>query len=252
MPIWPAPEAAWYDATTSSRSTYSRCSAPIATIIDSVVQFGLAMMPRGRCWIWSGVDLGHDQRHVGVHPERAGVVHHDGTAGGRDRRPLGRDLVGHVEHGDVHAVEDLRGQLDDGELLAAYGEGLARGAGRRDEPDLAPHVLARGEQLAHDACRRRRSHRRRPGSGDRSSPTARCRRRRRPRLSPPSSNASCTARTAASRSVSRHTTETRISDVEIISMLTPAWAMAPKNLAATPGCERMPAPTSDTLPMWSS
>ena len=44
----------------------------------------------------------------------------------------------------------------------------------------------------------------------------------------------------------------RISDVEIISMLTPASAIAAKNVAVTPGCERMPAPISDTFPIWSS
>jgi hypothetical protein len=68
----------------------------------------------------------------------------------------------------------------------------------------------------------------------------------------PRSNASWTARTATSRSVSRQITEIRISDVEIISTLTPASASAEKKIAATPGCERMPAPTSDSLPMWSS
>jgi hypothetical protein len=52
--------------------------------------------------------------------------------------------------------------------------------------------------------------------------------------------------------VSRHTTETRISEVEIISMLTPASPMHAKNDAATPGWDRMPAPISDTLPTWSS
>ena len=65
--------------------------------------------------------------------------------------------------------------------------------------------------------------------------------------SAPRSNASCTARTAMSTSVSRHTTEMRISEVVISSMLTPASASAPKNVADTPGCERMPAPTSDDL-----
>ena len=59
-------------------SPNSACSAPIATIIDSVVQFGLEMMPRGRSRAACGVHLGHDQRHVRVHPEGTGVV---------DRRP---------------------------------------------------------------------------------------------------------------------------------------------------------------------
>ena len=39
---------------------------------------------------------------------------------------------------------------------------------------------------------------------------------------------------------------------EMISTFTPASASAPKNRADTPGCDRMPAPMSDTLPMWSS
>ena len=62
----------------------------------------------------------------------------------------------------------------------------------------------------------------------------------------------CAAVTAASTRSSSTTTEIRISDVEIISMFTPASASAAKNFADTPGCERMPAPTSDTLPIWSS
>ena len=106
----PAPDAAWYDATTSSRRPYARCSAPSATIIDSVVQFGLPMMPLGRVGRGGGVDLGHDERDVGVHPEGAGVVDRDGAARGGDRRPLRGDLVGDVEHRDVDAVEDLRRQ----------------------------------------------------------------------------------------------------------------------------------------------
>ena len=48
MPGRPAPDAAWYDATTSASSPNSRCSAPITAIIDSVVQLGLAMIPLGR------------------------------------------------------------------------------------------------------------------------------------------------------------------------------------------------------------
>ena len=60
------------------------------------------------------------------------------------------------------------------------------------------------------------------------------------------------ARTASSTWASLTTTEMRISEVEIISMFTPAEARAAKNFAVMPGCERMPAPMSDTLPMWSS
>ena len=60
------------------------------------------------------------------------------------------------------------------------------------------------------------------------------------------------ARTASSTWASSTITEIRISEVEIISMLTPAEASAAKNFAVMPGCERMPAPISETLPIWSS
>ena len=44
----------------------------------------------------------------------------------------------------------------------------------------------------------------------------------------------------------------RISEVEIISMLTPASARAVKNVALMPGALRMPAPMTETLPTLSS
>jgi len=44
----------------------------------------------------------------------------------------------------------------------------------------------------------------------------------------------------------------RISEVEISSMLTPTSASASQKVAVTPGWLRMPAPISETLPMWSS
>ena len=81
----------------------------------------------------------------------------------------------------------------------------------------------------------------------------RSRRRRRPRpRSESRSNAVWVAGTAASTCASSTITEIRISEVEIISMLVPALASAAKNFAVMPGCERMPAPISDTLPIWSS
>src|SRR5262249_1278304 len=145
-------------------------------------------------------------------------------------------------------------QLLDGQLLVAHLKGAPRRTGGGDQSDLAPHILPGGQQLAHDgADRAGRAHHRQA----RQIPLAHLCYLPVPAYttaswSPPSSNASCTARTAASRSVSRHTTDTRISDVEIISMLTPASARAAKNLAATPGWDLIPAPMSDTLPTWSS
>ncbi|CAM5714795.1 hypothetical protein STENM223S_11726 [Streptomyces tendae] len=61
-PSRPAPLTAWYEETTSSRRPNSACSAPSVTIMDSVVQFGLATMPRGRirsvCGLTSGTTSG--------------------------------------------------------------------------------------------------------------------------------------------------------------------------------------------------
>jgi len=59
-------------------------------------------------------------------------------------------------------------------------------------------------------------------------------------------------RTAASTSFSSTITEMRISEVEIMPMLTPAEAMAAKNFDVMPGWERMPAPINEILPILSS
>ncbi|MCY1179091.1 hypothetical protein D9M73_194720 [compost metagenome] len=57
----------------------------------------------------------------------------------------------------------------------------------------------------------------------------------------------CRARTASSRYFSSITTETLISDVEIIWMLMVSLASASNMRLATPAWERMPTPTIDTL-----
>src|SRR5690606_37714871 len=68
----------------------------------------------------------------------------------------------------------------------------------------------------------------------------------------PNSKASWRTRTASSTRSSRMTQEMRIVDVEIISTLMFAVANAWNTLAATPGCDFIPAPTSDTLAISSS
>jgi hypothetical protein len=50
----------------------------------------------------------------------------------------------------------------------------------------------------------------------------------------------------------RQSTDIRISEVFMVSMLIPALESASQNVAVTPGCERMPAPTSDTFPTSAS
>jgi hypothetical protein len=78
------------------------------------------------------------------------------------------------------------------------------------------------------------------GVDGRPRPRRRARRRRAPR-----------ARRSGT-SVSRQTTEMRISEVLIASALMLPLASASKKVAVTPGWLFMPAPTSDTLPMCSS
>src|SRR6266508_1084136 len=65
-------------------------------------------------------------------------------------------------------------------------------------------------------------------------------------------NRSCTTRTARSTSAARTTQETRIDDVEMISMFTPASASASNMSAATPGWLFITAPMSETFAMSGS
>jgi hypothetical protein len=92
------------------------CKAPAATISDSVVQLGFAMTPLGLC----RVHLGDDERHLRIHADRARVVNHDCVTRRRDRRPPRGDLVGHVEHRDVHPIEDLGRERLDLDIRAAH------------------------------------------------------------------------------------------------------------------------------------
>ena len=137
----------------------------------------------------------------------------------------------------------------------AHGSVVPAERAEAKKPDLAPSGKSRSvEQLAHHAptCAGGADDRDGQAAIDRRSSAgpavdhglALARRRGRTRCAP-------RARRRRRRR-RRQTTEIRISEVEIISMLTPASASAAKNVAVTPGCERMPAPTSETLPIWSS
>ena len=128
----------------------------MTTISDRVVQFGTEMMPLGPGESRVRVHLGHDERHVGVHPERAGLVDHDDAARRRDRCPLRRDLVWHVEHREVDAVEGLGRHRLNLDLLAPDRQHPARRPRRGDQPDLAPDVRPGGHDLAHDGADRAR------------------------------------------------------------------------------------------------
>ena len=83
-----------------------------------------------------GVDLGDDQRHIGVHTEGGGVIHKDGA--GRDnggRKLLGNGISRSAED-DVHAGECLVACQLHGELLALEGQLLADGALARQDMKL--------------------------------------------------------------------------------------------------------------------
>jgi hypothetical protein len=95
--------------------------------MDSVVQFGFEMMPRDR--------------------DRASRRGH--------RCPLRGQLVGHVEHGHVHAVEHLGRQGQHGQFPAAHDVLAAGRTRRRDQPDLAPrHGFPAVDDVDHHGAHR--------------------------------------------------------------------------------------------------
>ena len=103
--------------------------------------------------------------------------------------------------------------------------------------------------------RRRRWRRRRHrdvSAADSRAGSSRCPASSRSTSSLPSSNASCSARTASDTRSAAITQEILIGEVEIISMLISCSPSVWNTLAATPGWLRMPAPTTETLPICSS
>src|SRR5699024_5341605 len=133
------------------------------------------------------------------------------------------DLVGHVEHGDVDVVEDLRRQGLHLDLLTADGQALAGRSRRGDEADLAPDVLAGGEDVQHHGADG-------AGGADDGQGGAACTHRPVPPYTTASTcaasswNSEWAAATAVSIWSWSTATEMRISEVEIISMLVPDFA----------------------------
>ena len=58
----------------------------------------------------TGIDLGHDERHVRIHAERGRVVDHLRARGRRHRRPLGGDGIVDVDDDEFQPVEAVRAQ----------------------------------------------------------------------------------------------------------------------------------------------
>jgi len=97
-----------------------------------------------------GVDLGHDQRHAGVHAPGAGVVDDDGAGAGGDGAVLAADRGGRAGEDDVDAGERLGAQRLDGVLFAGEVDGFAGAARGGEEFDAAQGELVLGQHLPHD------------------------------------------------------------------------------------------------------
>ena len=96
-----------------------------------------------------GIDLGHDQRHLGIHTEGMAVVDHDGAAlDGLRQQLLGDIVAGSAEH-DVAALKGLGASFLNHDLLAAELNGLARGACTCQQLELADRELLLVEALEH-------------------------------------------------------------------------------------------------------
>ena len=65
---------------------------------------------------------------------------------------LRRDLVRHVEHGDVDPVKGLGGDLLDHDILATDPQDPAGGTGGGEEANLAPDVRALAQDAEHDSA----------------------------------------------------------------------------------------------------
>ena len=96
-----------------------------------------------------GIDLGHDERHLGIHTEGVAVVDHDGaTLDGLGQQLLGDIVAGSAEY-DVAALKGLGASLLNNNLLAAELDGLARRARARQQLELANRKLLLVEALEH-------------------------------------------------------------------------------------------------------
>jgi len=108
-----------------------------------LVQFGQATVPdQGRA-----VNLGHHQRHVGFHAERARLVDDDGAGLHGLRRVLARLLRAGREQGDVDALEGVWADYFDGDLLAPESDRLAEGALRGEHPEARDGEIPLRQQL---------------------------------------------------------------------------------------------------------
>ena len=199
----------------------------------------------------SRVHLADHERHVRVHPPGARVVDRRSRRRRRTAAPApARSVAPAREQRDVEAGADRRSPRPRprsprrGTAASCPPSGRRRRSGSARSGSPAPRAAG--------ASRRRpgRSRRRRRPAVPLIVPVPR---RRRPPRRASSPNAVCTAHARRPCTESaRVTTEMRISLVEIISMLMPASDSARNSCAETPEFVRIPAPTSASLPIWSS
>jgi len=71
------------------------------------------------------VDFRNDERNVGVHSKRGGIVDYDGAGGLGSRRMLARDLAAGAEKGELDAIKPARAELLDRNCLVAKLHGFS-------------------------------------------------------------------------------------------------------------------------------
>src|SRR3954453_3264478 len=213
-----------------------------ATMSCIVEQFGLAMMP-----LWassaSGLTSETTSGTPGSRRKAEGLSTTTHPRGGERGPPRAGGRRARREDRDVEALDRLLAErLDDEaalELAAGRALGGQGGDSARREVALAqlleqdrPH----GARGAHDGDAE--AHGLNGCSGRTSSA--------------PSSKVWCRARTAGGTRSARPTQEILIGEVEIISMLISSLPRVANTFAATPGCDFIPAPTTETFPIVAS
>ena len=100
------------------------------------------------------IDLRHDQGHIRVHAEGAGVIHEHRARLDDGRGELLGDVVLRRAQHDVHALEGLvTGHLH-GDVVALPVDSLSHGPGRRQQVQLLDGEIALGQYLHHLAAHR--------------------------------------------------------------------------------------------------
>ena len=95
------------------------------------------------------VDLGHDQRHVRIHPPGRRIVDHDGTGGADLRRPFLRHRAARRHQADVDVGEIVMLERFDFQGPVAVGDFNTHAAARRQRHDLVGGEFALVQNVEH-------------------------------------------------------------------------------------------------------